>query len=196
MKKSAAILAKERKMREKVLILHGWGGSDFPHWQSWLVGELAKDYGQVAFPLLDNPHFPSKNRWMKQVKALLADFRPDTVICHSMANTLWLHLCEEGEISAVKRLLMVSPPRLDLKLDPIKTFFPAPTPSDLFAEEILMVTSTNDPYLSAEEASALQQALEVPMKRIENAGHINAQSGYGEWPWVLEWVKKEHEEKQ
>jgi len=56
-------------VREKVLLLHGWGGSDYPHWQSWIAGEIAKDYGQVAFPLLDQPHFPTKNRWMKQVKA-------------------------------------------------------------------------------------------------------------------------------
>ena len=35
------------------------------------AGEIAKDYGTVSFPLLDNPHFPSKNRWIKQVKALI-----------------------------------------------------------------------------------------------------------------------------
>ena len=48
-------------MREKTLLLHGWGGSDEPHWQAWLAGEIAKDYGMVAFPLLENPHFPTKN---------------------------------------------------------------------------------------------------------------------------------------
>jgi len=179
---------------QKVLILHGWGGSDYPHWQSWLAGEIAKDYGQVAFPLLDNCHFPTKNRWVKQVKELLAEFKPDVVICHSMANTLWLHLCEEGEIAEVKRLLMVAPPRLDLDLDTIKTFFPAPVPKDLYAKEVLMVTSTNDPYLSQDEAHALQQALEVPMKVLQDAGHINADSNYGEWPWVLDWVRKKDEQ--
>jgi len=119
----------------------------------------------------------------------LADFRPDTVICHSMANTLWLHLCEEGDIEEVKRLLMVAPPRLDLDLDTIKTFFPAPIPKDLFAKEVMLVTSTNDPYMSESEAQDLQKKLEVPMKVLEDAGHINADSDYGEWPWVLEWVR-------
>jgi len=177
--------------REKILILHGWGGSDYPHWQSWLAGEVAKDYGQVSFPLLDNPHFPTKNRWIKQVKEMLNDFKPDVVVCHSMANTLWLHLCEEGEISEVKRLLMVAPPRLDLNLDTIKSFFPAPIPKRLFAKEVLMVTSTNDPYLNQDEALALQQALGVQMKVIEDGGHLNADSNYGAWPWVLEWVQRE-----
>lgn len=177
--------------RDKVLILHGWGGSDYPHWQSWLAGEIAKDYGEVCFPLLDSPHFPTKNRWIKQVKTILADFRPDVVICHSMANSLWFHLCEEGEIEEVKRLLMVAPPRNDLDLDTIKTFFPAPVPKHLFAKEVMLVTSTNDPYLNQEEAVVLQQALEVPMKVIQDGGHLNADSNYGPWPWALEWVKKE-----
>jgi predicted alpha/beta hydrolase family esterase len=176
-------------MREKVLLLHGWGGSDYPHWQSWLAGEIAKDYGTVAFPLLDHPHFPAKNRWIKQVKALLKAFRPDLVICHSLANTLWFHLCNEGEIETVKRLLLVAPPRLDLELDTIKTFFPVDVPKMLFAEEVMLVTSDNDPYMTESEAAALQKALGAEMKVLENAGHINAESGFGEWPWVLEWMK-------
>ncbi len=177
-------------MREKVLLLHGWGGSDYPHWQAWLSGEIAKDYGMVAFPLLENPHFPTKNRWMKQAKALLKAFQPDVVICHSLAGTLWFHLCSEGEIETVKRLLLVAPPRLDLELDTIKTFFPVEPPKELFAEEVMLVTSDNDPYMTKAEAAALQKALGVEMKVLESAGHINAESGFGEWPWALDWVKK------
>ncbi|MCX6072820.1 MAG: alpha/beta hydrolase [Campylobacterales bacterium] len=174
----------------KVLILHGWGGSDNPHWQAWLASEVVKEYGMVAFPLLDNPHFPSKNRWMKQVKALLEDVNPDVVICHSLGCTLWLHLCNEGEIAPVKRLLLVAPPRLSCEIEILKTFFPISTPENLFAKEAMMVTSDNDPYMSQEEAQALQKSLGIEMKVLENAGHINDASGYGEWPWVKEWVGK------
>ena len=178
-------------MREKTLILHGWGGSDMPHWQAWLAGELAKDYGTVAFPLLDNPHFPTKNRWMKQFKQLLADFQPDTVVCHSLANTVWFHLCTEGEIKRVKRLLLVAPPKLDLELETIKTFFPVDIPTDLFADEVMLVTSNTDPYMTQDEATTLQAKLNVEMLVLDEAGHINADSGYGEWPWVLKWLKQE-----
>ena len=177
-------------MREKVLLLHGWGGSDDPHWQAWLAGELAKDYGTVVFPLLDNPHFPTKNRWIKQFKKVLEAFQPDTVICHSLANTVWFHLCNEGKIAPVKRLLLVAPPRLDLELETIKTFFPVDVPKNLFAEEVLMITSDNDPYMTSEEASTLQQALGVKMKVLHHAGHINEESGYGKWPWILKEVRR------
>ncbi len=110
-------------MQNKVLILHGWGGSDAPHWQAELAAAIAKEYGTVSFPLLDNCHFPSKNRWVKQLKEILEDFKPDTVVCHSLANTLWFWLCQE-EVSSVKRLFMVSPPSLTTDVDTIKTFFP------------------------------------------------------------------------
>ena len=171
-------------LQKKVLLLHGWGGSDYPHWQSWLAGELARDYGTVSFPLLDHPHFPTKNRWMRQVKGILADFRPDIVLCHSLANTLWFHLCHEGEIAPVKELFLIAPPRLNCTLDTIKTFFPVTPPENLFAEEARLVTSTDDPYMTPEEAKSLQTALGIPMEVLENAGHINADSGYGEWPWI------------
>jgi len=172
----------------KVLILHGWGGSDDPHWQAWLAGEIAKNYGMVAFPLLDNPHFPSKNRWMKQVKGLLADFQPDVVICHSLGCTLWFHLCLEGQIATVKRLLLVAPPRLTCELETLKSFFPISVPEHLFANEVMLVTSDNDPYMTQEEGLELQSSLGVEMKVLKNAGHINTSSGYGEWQWVKEWV--------
>lgn len=172
----------------KVLMLHGWGGSDDPHWQAWLSGEIVKNYGMVIFPLLDNPHFPSKNRWMKQAKALLDEYKPDVVICHSLANILWFHLCHEGVIGSVKRLLLVAPPSLHCTLETLKTFFPLEAPANLFADEVLLVTSDNDPYMTPNEAHALQKALGVEMKVIDNGGHINTASGFGEWPWVKEWV--------
>lgn len=175
-------------MRAKTLLLHGWGGSDAPHWQAWLAGEIAKDYGTVAFPLLDNPHFPTKNRWMQQVKILLEEFKPDVVICHSLGCILWLHLCEEGEIDPVKRLLLVAPPRLDLELDTIKSFFPVSIPDFLYADDAMLVTSDNDPYMTSLEADALHEELDINRLVLENAGHINTDSGFGEWPWVKEWV--------
>lgn len=170
----------------KVLLLHGWGGSDFPHWQSWLAGEWAKAYGTVSFPLLDHPHFPSKNRWMRQVKAVLSQFQPEVVVCHSLANTLWFHLCHEGEITPVETLFLVAPPRLDCSIETLRSFFPVTPPQRLYAGKIQLVTSTTDPYMTPEEALILQKALEVPMHTVQDAGHLNAESGYGEWPWMLE----------
>lgn len=186
------MVRREDILREpgRTLLLHGWGGSDYPHWQAWLAAELAKDYGTVSFPLIQHPHFPHLNRWKKEVKEFLSGFGPDTVVCHSLANTLWFHLCNEGEIEPVKRLVLVAPPRLDCEIETIKSFFPVDPPKELFAERAILVVSTDDPYMPIEKAWELQERLGIPMKVIESAGHINEESGYGEWPWILEYLRK------
>ena len=164
----------------KTLILHGWGGSDAPHWQAELASEIAKNYGTVSFPLLDNCHFPSKNRWLRQVKQLLEEFKPDTVVCHSLANTLWFWLCQE-EIKEVERLFMVSPPSLSTTEATIKTFFPCEIPQNCFAKQIELIVSDNDPWIKLEEAKNMAKEIGANYTIVKNAGHINADSGYGKW---------------
>ena len=172
--------------RDKVLILHGWGGSDAPHWQAELAATIAREYGTVSFPLLDNCHFPSKNRWVKQLKEILEDFNPDTIVCHSLANILWFWLCNESgkELSQVKRLFLVSSPSLTTDIDTIKTFFPCGLPNDLHADKIEMIVSDNDPYIEVRDAKMMADHFDVSLQVIENAGHINADSGYGKWKYI------------
>ena len=171
----------------RTLILHGWGGSDAPHWQAELAAKIAKNYGTVSFPLLDNCHFPSKNRWVKQVKQLLEEFKPDTVVCHSLANTLWFWLCQE-EIETVQRLFMVSPPSLATTESTIKTFFPCELPQNIHAKEIQMIVSDTDPWVKMDEAKEIASHYAIPLTIIKDAGHINDDSGYGKWAFIEKMV--------
>lgn len=176
--------------QNKVLILHGWGGSDAPHWQAELACEIAKDYGTVSFPLLDNCHFPSRNRWLKQVKQILKEFKPDTVVCHSLANTLWFWLCQENGMQNVERLFMVSPPSLHTQEKTIQTFFPCAIPRNIYAKEIHMIVSDNDPWVKIDEAKEIASYFDAKFTVIENAGHINADSGYGKWELIEKLVMR------
>ena len=179
-------------MQKKVLILAGWGGSDFPHWQSWLAGELAKNYGKVSFLEFSNFEFPNKNTWKHELIKEIDSFRPDIVICHSIANILWFHICNElyalhgDAIDSIEKLYMVVPPSLKCDIEELSSFYPCDIPKNLYAKESLLITSTDDPYMTQDEAKELQETLHVEMKVLQNAGHINADSGYGKWPWILE----------
>lgn len=175
----------------KTLILHGWSGSDFPHWQSLLAGELAQDYGTVCFPLLKDKDAPIKEEWMKEAKEILLDFRPDVVVCHSLANILWFHLCHEMRIEGVKKLFLVAPPRLTCKIPELATFFPVEVPKELYAQSVTLITSTNDPYMDESEALLLRDALGEEIEHIvlQDAGHINAASGFGQWDEIVQRVK-------
>ncbi len=177
-------------MAKKVLLLHGWGGSDNPHWQSWLAGEIAKDYAKVSFLKFSDFDSPSLDVWMSELRTELEEFKPDIVICHSLANTLWFHLCNESDIQSIEKLYLVAPPSKECDIEELKSFFPHKIPKNLNAKEAILVTSTTDPYLTQKEAKELQESLGVEMKVLVDAGHINTDSGYGEWTWILGKIKE------
>jgi len=177
-------------MAKKVLLLHGWGGSDFPHWQSWLASELVKEYGCVNFLRFSNFDTPKLDVWRDELEETLEGFKPDIVICHSLANTLWFHLCNTSTLKTIETLYLVAPPSMKCKVEEIKEFFPQKIPKSLFAKEVFLIGSTNDPYMSVQELYQLQKELDVELKVLENAGHINTDSGFGKWPWLLERVLK------
>jgi len=133
---------------------------------------------------------PDLGMWKQELKEHLAEFKPDIVLCHSLANILWFHLCNEESLDEVKKLYLVAPPRIDCQIEELQSFFPVKVPTNPHAKEVLLITSTNDPYMNEAEAKDLQKALGVEMKVLQNAGHINAQSGYGAWEWMLNELKK------
>ena len=175
----------------RLMLLHGWGGSDFPHWQSWLAAETAKDYGCVDFVRLPDFEHPKLRPWMEKAAKELQHTLPDVVVCHSLGNTLWFHLCNERLIrNKVKHLILVAPPSMHCGIEELSEFFPVSPPKNLYSENALMVVSDNDPYMDLQEAVSLQKALDIPMEILHDAGHINAQSGYGEWRWMLQYIKR------
>jgi len=180
-------------MKKKILILHGWGGSHEPHWQWWLSNELPKDGYEISFPSFPNEELPNFNEWLNFLKNEFDKFQPDIVVCHSLANILWFHFVEKFPIKELEKLMLVAPVRKDCKIEELQTFFPYPIPKDLKAKEIIMVASDNDIYLNVEEAIELQSQLNVGLKILENAGHINADSGFGELPCAIDWIKREIE---
>ncbi|MEA1914455.1 MAG: alpha/beta hydrolase [Campylobacterota bacterium] len=180
-------------MSKKVLILHGLGGSDYPHWQAWLATQLIEQNYTVSFPALPNRDNPNFDEWMEFLHQEMEHFRPDIVVCHSLANVLWFHFASWYKIDKIEKLMLVSPVRKNLEIEETKSFLPFPIPKDLLAQEVIMVTSDNDEYISVQEAIELQSELNIGLKILEGAGHINADSGYGELSCAVDWIKREVE---
>ena len=180
-------------MNKKVLILHGWGGSPFPHWQAHTASSLIKDNYTVSFPQLPKKDNPTLSEWLDFLEKEFNHFKPDIVVCHSLANMLWFHFVDKFDIEPIEKLMLVSPVSQDCKIEELKTFFPYPIVKDLKAKEIIMVGSTNDPYMIPDEIMDLQIELNIGLKILENAGHINEDSGYGELSCSVEWIKREIE---
>ena len=178
-------------MALRVLILHGWNGSEPPHWQDWLANKLQSEGIVVSFPELPGKDHPDKDEWIAAVLEEIDRFKPNAVVCHSLGCTLWFHLVNGQTIEGIDKLLLVAPPYNKTEIATIDTFFPVETPSNLQAKNALLVVSDDDPYLTMKQAGELFQTLDIKTKILQEAGHINSDSGFGPLPLAYEYLLSE-----
>jgi predicted alpha/beta hydrolase family esterase len=172
------------------LILHGLEGSGPAHWQTWLAEQLRARGEQVSYPDLPEPSDPQPDAWREAVEAELGDLDKPVVLCHSLACLLWLRLAADAEEPLAASVLLVAPPRLP-DLAPVARFEPdgvAAADVRRAAGETLMVCSDNDPYCPPGAVAAYAEPLEIAAHVISGAGHLNPETGYGEWPAALQWT--------
>jgi len=175
---------------KKVLILHGWGGSSYPHWQAFLASKLIEVNYTVSFPVLPSKDEPNLGEWLEYLDAEIKHFKPDIVVCHSLANILWFHYVNKYEVKELEKLMLVSPVSVTCDIKELETFFPYEVPQDLKSDEIIMASSDNDPYMNIDEVYILKDMLNISLKVLEGAEHINEKSGYGELKCAYEWVTR------
>lgn len=173
------------------LLIHGLHGSGQDHWQSWLYHELKQRSFHVSFPTFSEYHFPKKDVWLEEltsaVRALPKDHKK-IIITHSLGGLLWQHFSARQNKKAADQVILVAPPSPEIVLPEAKSFYPVPLSKKKLtqvSEETLFVHSTNDPYCSLDDTEHYLK-LNFPTITLANMGHINAESGHGSWPWILD----------
>lgn len=177
--------------KHSFLIIHGLGGSGPDHWQTWLAQELTKRNYHVCYPTFSNFNSPNKEVWLEELAAAIATIPKNhrlTVITHSLGCLLWLHYAANQNRRIAKQVVLVAPPSPSIVLSEAKPFYPVPLNGQQLprtAEDTLFVHSSNDPYCSMKDAEKYIN-IGLPSITFPNMGHINANSGHGRWPWILE----------
>ncbi|MCO7174539.1 RBBP9/YdeN family alpha/beta hydrolase [Sporolactobacillus kofuensis] len=172
------------------LVLHGLGGSTGGHWQEWLTNELKAQGKNVWFPNLPDWDHPKKDEWLScldDTMHAIPEDDPLVVVTHSLGCILWIHYAAQHQERKVSRLIMVCPPSNGLDKAEIQNFFPLPFDKRVLritAKESLLILSTNDPFLSRDRICEYLD-FQIPCLILPEQGHINLQSGYGGWPWML-----------
>jgi hypothetical protein len=175
----------------RVLLLPGWLGSDGGHWQTrWEQGQGFERLQQ------DDWAWPRRGDWMARLEdALLADGRPTLLVAHSLGCHLvaaWAgHSSHTARVAAA---LLVAPPDLDRAgLPPqLASWRPrrdrAPHVAALpFASTAVL--STDDPYCSAQRGRQYAATWGSECVVPGPLGHLNADSGLGDWPAGLELLR-------
>ncbi|MFN8626861.1 MAG: alpha/beta fold hydrolase [Candidatus Binatia bacterium] len=177
-----------------VILVHGYDGSGPGHWQRWLADELRRRRVPVAFPDLPEPAAPDKDRWVAALAEVVSGVPPPVaVVCHSLGCWAVDHLFTERGLGGVQAVLLVAPPSPYLLFDPVESFLPPPCRRAVWAPiagRTLLVGSDNDDFTTPEELNGVANALGIRSAIVPGGGHINVDSGYGPWPFALEWLAK------
>jgi predicted alpha/beta hydrolase family esterase len=163
-----------------VLTLAGLWNSGPHHWQT-LWENKHHDWTRV-------PHrdwtSPECHEWVAELDAAIAacEEGPPILVAHSLGCVLAVHWANSGSPLKAAGAFLVAPSDVEARSYPIDAAGFAPMPMKKLPFPSIVVASSNDEYVSLERARAFAQAWGSRFVEIGKAGHVNADSGYGEWP--------------
>jgi predicted alpha/beta hydrolase family esterase len=179
------------------VLVPGWNGSGPDHWQTWLEQQLQEDGRETRRPAFPDVDVPDLARWLTALRAAVADLPADgyDVVAHSLGAVLWLHHVATDPGPRAARVALVSPPSPATAIAEIAEFFPPPMDVDTVrrgADGTVLVAGDDDPYLAEGIADAYGRPLKMATTVIPGGGHLNPASGFGEWPAVLDWCRRDN----
>ncbi|WP_348944790.1 alpha/beta hydrolase [Chitinibacter sp. FCG-7] len=169
---------------KRILIAPGWNNSPADHWQSiW-----QQQYPQIERIEQNDWQHPKAADWVRSFEQKISEGdAPTIIVAHSLACATLAHWAALfGRNRAVQGVLLVAPADVmrPEAPDEFQGFMPLPSIALPFTSWV--IASDNDPSCSVDRAVQLSQIWRSKLHWIENGGHINVESGHGEWPEGLQ----------
>ncbi|RVT43520.1 RBBP9/YdeN family alpha/beta hydrolase [Sphingobium algorifonticola] len=174
-----------RAQQPVVLTVPGLNNSGPGHWQT-IWEERRGDCRRVD---LGSWSSPSRNAWVNRLDTAIretahAHGAPIILAAHSLgclAVAWWGALQSQPYGWPVAGALLVAPPDCERTETPETIGGFAPVPRSALPFPSILVASRNDPYIFYERAHSIGKNWGSQIIDAGHSGHINAQSGLGEW---------------
>ena len=167
--------------RPSILTVPGLLNSGPGHWQTIWEAELP-NCRRVELGSWNRPH---RNSWVSNLNDAIARVKGPVILaahslgCHAVA--WWAALeCREWS-DKIAGALLVAPPEVDGGGIDSRLLGFAPSPKALLPFPSIVVASRDDPYIRFERARQLARFWGSRFADAGQVGHINADSGLGEW---------------
>jgi predicted alpha/beta hydrolase family esterase len=164
----------------RFFIVPGLGNSGPAHWQTYF-GRVHPEFTRIEQREWDAP---DRAEWVATIERALAgeDLTQVVLIAHSLGCITVAHWAA-AHGHRIKGALLVAPSDVETAhyaAFPTTGFGPMPLQRLPFPSKV--VTSTTDQWVSEARARQFAAAWGSELVVIGDAGHINADSGYGDWP--------------
>ena len=163
----------------RVLLLPGWLDSDAQHWQSrW---ERLPGYRRVE---QNDWLWPRRGDWMARLDEVLLESDASAVlVAHSLGCQLVAAWAAHSQhVARAHAALLVAPPDTERADMPPNLFTWNPIQRRRLPFSAHMVASDDDPFCTVDRACSMAADWGCALTFIGQRGHINAESGLGDWP--------------
>ncbi|NRF72357.1 alpha/beta hydrolase [Aquincola sp. S2] len=164
----------------RLLIVPGLHDSGPAHWQSWLQSHYRHSLRVVQ----RDWQAPDLERWSARIGATLERAGPGPWIAaaHSFGCLALVHHLARTPDSPLRSLLLVAP------AEPDRFGLAEALPQTALPRPGLLIGSQNDPWMSAGSARRWAERWGCQWINLGDAGHINAEAGFGPLPLARRWV--------
>jgi len=170
----------EAASARRVLVLPGWQNSAPLHWQS----RWEQIHGDQRVQQ-DDWLWPKRGDWMARLEeVLLESDTPAVLVAHSLGCQLVASWAAHSQNSTrVCAALLVAPPDVERDDMPPQLTRWRPIQRQRLPFPSLVVVSSDDPYCAPERAAEMAAAWGSNMLSMGPSGHVNGDSGLGDWPF-------------
>lgn len=180
-------------MMPTILILPGLFNSGEGHWQTVWESMLPNAQRVQQY----NWDSPRRADWVATLDAAIAAIDgPVIIAAHSLgcALTAWWS-SQHGSAphaTKVKGALLVAPPDVERADFPEFVSGFAPMPHNALPFKTTVVASSDDPWCALQRAQSYATAWGAQFQNIGPFGHINGESGLGDWENGRSWLAELH----
>lgn len=162
-----------------LLIVPGLGDSGKEHWQNYWLNQY-KNSKKVIQKDWDNPILED---WLNGFSTSIDSIDgPILIVAHSLAVSLVTHWSKNNAAHKIVGALLVAPADVDSSLHtPEETRNFSPIPLHKLEFPSIVVTSSNDPYISVERAAFLANQWGSTFINAGEKGHLNSESKLEYW---------------
>ena len=186
-------------MKNKVYIVHGWGGSPDTDWFIWLKEKIEDLDWQVAIPKMPNTFVPTINEWVNYLNKAVKDLDENTYFvghsigCQAIMRYLeqipenkkvggaifvagWFNLSNNTWDDVFKE--EIAKPWIETVIDFNKI--------KRHTTEFVTILSDNDPFVPLSDKDIFVEKLSSKVIIEHDKGHISGEDGSNDLPIVLE----------
>lgn len=175
------------------IIIHGTGWNPKENWFPWMKQQLEIKWYQVFVPAFPTPHNQSLETWLEVFEDYKKHVNPETIfIAHSVWPAFVLSVLEQLDTSvkacyfAAGFLELIQIPEFDLLNETITARQFNWEKIHTNCKNFYMCHGSDDPYVPLHSAEILAENLWIEIDIIEWGWHLNDESGYTSFEYLLE----------